>query len=194
MKKKVVIASVLVVLVVIIIGICCLLVPRNKEITEEDYKENPKYILEEVIVSEDGTHFELPKVKKVWEYSCMGEQYYANGIVEISEKNYNSIIDQLENDLKIPRVEDSAYRDAYKLIRCTRTYAVDNTVYEGKPISEIKTGQIVRINSDVNVTYIIEPKDCKYQTEREGSMIMAIFMIKKYDKYYLAFERTPFSL
>ncbi len=53
----------IVIIIGAIVGIWCVLAPNEKEITEEDYKKNPKYLLEEVIVSE-GKHFKLPKVKK----------------------------------------------------------------------------------------------------------------------------------
>lgn len=187
-KRIVVMVSGLIIVIGLIIGLCQLLAPGKKEITEEDYKENPKYLLEEVIVSEDGKHFELPKVKKVWSYNYGERECNAYGIMEVSKKSYNSIINQLENDLKIKRKEDGEYKD--DKLRVHGVYAVEKIDFENTPISELQKKKAIRIKSDVNITYIFKSKDCRYQTDREGEMIMFIYMIEKYDKYYVAFNRN----
>ncbi len=98
----------------------------------------------------------------MWKYAAGGKEWYASGIVELSKGKYNSIIKQLEDELKISRIDDSEYKDDYELMSCGTSYAVDNTVYEGKAISEIITGEIVQIPSDVDITYVIKSEDCKY--------------------------------
>ncbi len=188
-KRLVVIVSMLVIIIGLIVGICHMLTPVEKEVTEEEYNAHPKYMLADALVSE-GKHFELPKVKKVWRYDCGRKECYVRGIVELSKSNYNKVISQLENELKIPRVENSEFKDDYERISCSTSYAVDDTVYEGKAVSEIVTGEIVQIHEDVDITYVIKSEDCKYQTARKGQMLLAIFMVEKDGRYYMAIRRT----
>lgn len=188
-KRLVVIIS----LLIIIVGLVILLIPKGskediretesaKEITEEDYKTNPKYILEEVIVS-DGKHLKLLEVENVWDYRYWEGDCYVRGALELNEQGYNDIINQLDNELNIPRLEESEYKD--KSIEGFLIFA-DGSRYKAEAISETTPSQLL-VLEDSEVSYLLKVPDCKYQTKGLGEMVMGIFMCKKYDKNYMVF-------
>ncbi len=185
-KKKI---AVIVSLIIIIIGggALLMLIPKDKkEITEEDYKENPKYILEEVIVSE-GKHFQYPKVKKVWGYGYQEKTCYVRGALELSKNQYNKVIKQLDNDLNIDRFEESEYKEKRINIELSaRVYDEQG----GDKWNTYNERKVIRAE-DAEITYLIKVPDCKYKTQGSSGTIMGLLMVKKYDKYYMLFCNAP---
>lgn len=174
---------------IIVVGLVILLIPKSgkegevetespREITEEDYKTNPKYILEEVIVSE-GKHLKLPEVDAVWDYNYQAGECIVGGALELSEQAYNDIINQMDNELNIPRFEESEYKDK---TRKTFTVSVNGYETEYEKFNQSISG------GEADVVYIFEMSDCKYQTKGQGELLMGVFMCKKYGKYYMAFH------
>ncbi len=186
-KKKI---AVIVSLIIIIIsgGSLLMLIPKEKkEITEEDYKENPKYILEEVIVSE-GKHFQYPKVKKVWDYRYQEKTCYVHGALELSKNQYNKVIKQLDDDLNIARFEESEYKDEIMDgLLTTHVNEVSMLPHERKENEEPE----VLYAEDAEIIYLIEAQGCKYKTKGSENIIMGFHMIKKYGKYYMLFSSAP---
>ena len=182
-KRLVAVLSIL----VIVVGIVILLMfpKEKKKVTEEDYEGNPKYILEEIIVSNEK-HFEYPKVKKVWEYWYYKKSCSVWGAIELSEKEYNSVIKQLDEELNIPRLEESEYKDGS--VNVGEPACVDGTRWEKDDEWHMTNQSKYVYPEDAEITYVIKTQDCKYQTELLGQTCIGIFMIKKYDKYYMLFD------
>lgn len=185
MSKKRIIA--IISFLVIIIGtVVLLLLPKEKKvITEEDYKENPKYILEEIVIS-NGVHLELPKVKKVWEYSYAEKYCVFYGAIEISKNGYNDIIDQLENKMNVPKYEEGEFKDKSM---DTYWFYVDE---RGKPHGTLaeraeQDRKYLSTERDECITYYLRVPDCQYQTYFKGKNVMGIYMFKKYSKHYMVF-------
>ncbi len=186
MNKKRIVAVLSMAVIIVGIVVFLMLPKEKKEVTEEDYKENPKYILEETIVS-NGKHFEYPKVRKVLDYWYYEKRCSVEGVVELSKKEYNAVIKQLDEELNIPRYEESEYKNIKHDMN--RSHYVDGIIVkEDRPTNDPLPREFVNTRY-ANVTYIMKSSNSKYQTKGLDEMYIGIFMTEKYDKYYMQFVR-----
>ena len=156
---------------------------ESHEVTEEDYKVNPKYILEELIVS-NGKHFQYPQVKNVWDYRYVENKCFVYGALELDDEQYDGVIKQLDDNLDIPRYEEGPYKD--------RPTICDNymILVDDREDTELVGRKKISV-FEAEVKYFIKVADCKYQTDYKGQGVMCILMAKKYDKNYMLFFNNP---
>lgn len=185
MNKRVLIS--IISIIIIIAGIGVLFLTKEKEVTEEDYKKEPKHILKETVVSE-GKYLKLSGVKEIWEYDYQEQSCYTYGTVELTEKGYNDIIDQMDNDLNIDRFEEGEYKDN---ILESMSWRGDKSRYDTTDYCNCGEHEQPRIKTldvdEAKVSYVFRVPDCQYQTKWQGKTIMGIFMFKKYTRYYMCF-------
>ena len=93
------------------------------------------------------------------------------------------MIKQLEEELKIPRFEDSEYKD--RSLSYFAGFRVDVPCDSDLAEEQAKVKHIYE--DDVEITYVMKAPDHKYQSYWNGEMMIRVMMTKKHGKYYMSF-------
>ncbi len=187
MNKKKLIALVSL-LIIIIGGVVLLFVAEsNKVYTEEDYKENPHYMLEELVVS-DGKHLKVPNVKEKWYPWYTPEKCEGGATLKLTKQGYKSVINQLDNELKIPRFEESEYKDRVLVEYSAELFEFHKLTDEQLMNGTYEYKALDPDGEEAKAKYIIKVADCKYQTKHKGEKMVQIIMYEKYSGYYMWFR------